>query len=180
MRTIAIFTLFFSFFTIIYCFYIHTFVQRSFSIVKNKFPMFQTVAQACSCYFCWHQMFKLSNLLNNRFMSSSCVLSRNIGNKDISSRLHDLLFNMPNQEEVQLKDVRKMRMEKSWKRTKRFLVQPTNICWQVNLNKRMSERQTSSSSSRSWAMAAMEAPPPSSSTLTTGSISSTVVRAQRG
>ena len=63
------------------------------------------------------------------------MLSRNIGNKDISSRLHDLPFNMPNQEEVQLKDVRKMRMEKSWKRTKRFLVQPTNICWQVNLNK---------------------------------------------
>ena len=61
-------------------------------------------------------------------MSSSCVLSRKISNKDISARLHDLLSNMPNQEEVQLKDVRKLRMEK---RTKRFPVQPTNISWQV-------------------------------------------------
>ena len=79
-------------------------------------------------------MLKLSNLLSRRFLSSSCVLSKNISNKDISSRLHDLLSNMPNQEEVQLKDVRKVRMEK---RTKRFLVQPTNISWQVNLIKLM-------------------------------------------
>ena len=77
-------------------------------------------------------MLKLSNLLSRRFLSSSCVLSKNISNKDISSRLHDLLSNMPNQEEVQLKDVRKVRMEK---RTKRFLVQPTNISWQVILIK---------------------------------------------
>ena len=77
-------------------------------------------------------MYKLSNLLSRRFLSSSCVLSKNISNKDISSRLHDLLSNMPNQEEVELKDVRKVRMEK---RTKRFLVQPTNISWQVNLIK---------------------------------------------
>ena len=77
-------------------------------------------------------MLKLSNLLSRRFLSSCCVLSKNISNKDISSRLHDLLSNMPNQEEVQLKDVRKVRMEK---RTKRFLVQPTNISWQVNLIK---------------------------------------------
>ena len=58
------------------------------------------------------------------------MLSRNISNKDISSRLHNLLSNMPNQKEVQLEDVRKVRMKK---RTKRFLVQPTNIYWQVNL-----------------------------------------------
>ena len=79
-------------------------------------------------------MLKLSNLLSSRFVSSSCVLSKNISNKDISSRLHDLLSNMPNQEEAKLKDVRKVRMEK---RTKRFLVQPTNISWQVNLIKLM-------------------------------------------
>ena len=75
-------------------------------------------------------MLKLSNLLSRRFLSSSCVLSRNISNKDISSRLHNLLSNMSNQKEVQLEDVRKVRMKK---RTKRFLVQPTNIYWQVNL-----------------------------------------------
>ena len=79
-------------------------------------------------------MLKLSNLLSRRFLSSSCVLSRNISNKDISSRLHNLLSNMPNQEEVQLKDVSKMRMKK---RTKRFLVQPTNIYWQVHILNKM-------------------------------------------
>ena len=104
-------------------------VERRFSnpLLKLSFLCCR-LARVC----CWHKMLKLSNLLSRRFLSSSCVLSKNISNKDISSRLHDLLSNMPNQEEVQLKDVRKVRMEK---RTKRFLVQPTNISWQVILIK---------------------------------------------
>eukprot|EP00090_Calanus_glacialis_P004185 TRINITY_DN13097_c0_g1_i2.p1 TRINITY_DN13097_c0_g1~~TRINITY_DN13097_c0_g1_i2.p1 ORF type:complete len:896 (-),score=340.30 TRINITY_DN13097_c0_g1_i2:90-2777(-) len=72
-------------------------------------------------------MLKLSNLASRRFFSSSFVLSKNISSKNNNSRLHNLLANMP-KEEVHLKDVRKMRMEK---RTKRFLVQPANIYWQV-------------------------------------------------
>jgi hypothetical protein len=74
-------------------------------------------------------MLKLSNLASRRFFSSSFVLSKNISSKNNNSRLHNLLANMP-KEEVHLKDVRKMRMEK---RTKRFLVQPANIYWQVQL-----------------------------------------------
>jgi hypothetical protein len=64
---------------------------------------------------------------NIRHFSSSSVLGKNIRNNNINTSVHDLLSNMP-KEEVHLKDIRKMRMEK---RTKRFLVQPTNIYRQV-------------------------------------------------
>ena len=43
--------------------------------------------------------------------------SKNIRNKNINTRLHDMLSNRP-KEEVHLKDIRKMRMEK---RTKHLL-----------------------------------------------------------
>ena len=75
------------------------------------------------------KMLKLSNFASRRFFSSSFVLSKNISSKNNNSRLHNLLVNMP-KEEAHLKDVRKRRMEK---RTKRFLVQPANIYWQVQL-----------------------------------------------
>jgi len=74
-------------------------------------------------------MLKLCALATNRHFSSSSVLSKYVKNKNknINNRLHDLLSNMP-KEEGHLKDIRKGRMEK---RTKRFLTQPSNICWQV-------------------------------------------------
>lgn len=73
-------------------------------------------------------MLKLSALSSyRRYLSSSCVLAKYVKNKNINTRLTDLLNKMP-KEEAHLKDIRQMRMVK---RTKRFSVQPTNIYWQV-------------------------------------------------
>ena len=62
-----------------------------------------------------------------RSFSVSHLCFRSKSNKAHRSKLSDLLFVMP-KEEPQLKDIRKLRMEK---RTKRFSTQPSTIYWQV-------------------------------------------------
>jgi len=70
-------------------------------------------------------MLKVSHLAKSRsFSSCSAWYSKS---DNLNSRLYYLLSNMP-KEEPHLEDIRKVRMEK---RTKRFLVQPSHIHWQV-------------------------------------------------
>ena len=69
-------------------------------------------------------MLKLSSLVFRRLFNSSSILSNN---KKNYLRLREPLINMP-KEEAHLRDIKKMRMEK---RSKRFLVQPNSVNWQV-------------------------------------------------
>ena len=89
---------------------------------------------------CFHKMLKFVSFNNSKrfFSSSSCirekyrkkdnkVFMQKIDKKNTNLKAHELLAIMP-KEEPHLDDIRKMRMEK---RTKRFLVQPNTVYWQV-------------------------------------------------
>ena len=72
-------------------------------------------------------MLKLSSLVYRRLFNGSSILSNN---KKNNLRLQEPLINMP-KEEAHLRDIKKMRIEK---RSKRFLVQPNSVNWQVTLS----------------------------------------------
>ena len=72
-------------------------------------------------------MLKLHSLVNRRLFGTSIVLNKSKKSKKNKPGLLELLASMP-KEEATLEVIRKMRVEK---RTKRSLVQPSVVYWQV-------------------------------------------------
>ena len=76
------------------------------------------------------RLFSSSFFIREKYRNSnSKVFMQKNNKKKTNLKAHELLAIMP-KEEAHLEDIRKMRMEK---RTKRFLVQPNTVYWQVRI-----------------------------------------------